>query len=136
MSEYLYIKLYWIDFFMTRLLIFIFMLNALLPSTGLMAMPSSMDYTMSQTLLISSDSLSMTKSPNGVNVVDSDHCNTDQSAKNMQCKAKCATACAQLPALSSTSLLLPIALHSSKPITVFAYFYTRSISPELHPPSV
>lgn len=118
---------------MARLLVFIFILNGLLPSMGLMAMPSAMDHThtMSQTLLISSDS----KSPDGI-VVDSDHCDTGENAKNTLCKVKCATACAQLPALSSVSLLLPIALYSSEPIAVFAYFYTRSISPELHPPSV
>ena len=122
---------------MARLLIFfIFILNGLLPSAGLMAMPSAMDHTMSQTSLISCDSMSMTKCPDGVDVVDSDDCNTEDNAKNILCKVRCATACVQLPALSSVSLLLPIALYSSEPIAIFAYFYNRSISPELHPPSV
>ena len=121
---------------MARLLIFIFILNALLPSMGLMAMPSAMDHTMSQTLLISSDSMPMTKSPDGENVADSDHCNTEENTQNTPCKVKCATTCMQLAALSSVSLLLPITLHSSEPIAVFAYFYTRSISPELRPPLV
>ena len=121
---------------MTRLLIFIFILNALLPSAGLVAMPSAMDHTMSQTLLISSDSISMTKSTDGVDAVDSDHCNTEDNAKKTPCKVRCATTCAQLATLSSISLLLPIALYSSEPIAVFAYFYNRSISPELRPPSV
>ena len=119
---------------MARLLVFIFILNGLLPSMGLMAMPSAMEHTMSQTS--SSDSISITKSSDRVNIVGSNHCNTEDNAKNTLCKMRCATTCAQLPALSSITVLLPIALYNSEPIAVFAYFYNRSISPELHPPSV
>jgi hypothetical protein len=127
---------------MTRLLIFSFILNALLPSMGLTAMVSDMGHTMSQTgqhsvvvMVVSPDSISMLKSPDRMNLMDSAHCD-EENTQNTFCEVKCATTCAQIPVLSSKSILLPIPLYSSDSVTAFAYFYTRSISPELRPPLV
>ncbi len=122
---------------MTRLLILILALNALLPSMGFSAMLSSgadQTMTMSQTVphnMIMPSSSIMTDCADSM---ESKEC--ADKMQNMLCEIKCAIACVQVPILFSLPSLSLLSPYSSEPIIAFAYFYTRSISPELHPPLV
>ena len=116
---------------MIRLLILIFALNTLLPSVGFSAMLSSnADRIMTQSV-----SHNMVMSPSDT-ITKCSMMEGCDDMSNALCQVHCSTGCVQIPVLATVSLLTPFTLSSREPTTVFAHFYSRSISPKLRPPIV
>ncbi len=138
---------------MTRILILILALNAFITPVSIasacslgmsnagepmssmpvqMAIPASM----SQSNTIDSDSGSDVSSAQ----IHCDNCVSKNTGdmSNMNCDLDCSVSCAvtSVVAMTSASLAVLPAVHAVKPVAGNFNIYTRSISPELHPPLV